>query len=533
MTNPELESDPEAEVLRPERLVSWWRGAAPLLLAAFLLFGVTASWSLGTPLDAAPDEPSHTVKAVAVAHGELVGDVGPVPIDRSLPGALTSVRIPSAYAQAANSNSTCYAFQPTVPASCQAPIPVDQAELVDATTTAGQYPPLYYWLVGLPSLVLPADVGVYVMRVASAAVTTAFFVWGLRALLSRGSRRITLWSVAVALTPMSVFLSGTINPNGLEIAAAFSVWGASLALFSGRSTARAWSLWLQLGMSAAVLVNIRPLSPLWAVVAIGVSAATADPAAIKTALRSRWAVPVIVAVVAATAVGISWTLRHGVLLTGTNLWPEYSDPTRAVLDIVGSSDSYYQQMIGNLGWLDAPSPPLTVVIWTIGLGALVALGLAAPWVRAKMALVVLVLGVGVAPIILQLPNAADAGLVWQGRYALPIAVGVPLIAGVVIGDPRASAGTLVWRLARMIVPFLGVADVAAFYWTMRRYSVGATGSLITDNPAWSSPLGYLPAVGIHAVLVAALCAMALLSTRGAAGRPSLPRLATSPQDAGR
>ena len=522
MTNPAFDSDAEpqtvTQVLRPERSGSWWRGAAPLLLAAFLLFGVTASWSLGVPLDASPDEPSHLVKAVAVALGELLGDVGPVPLDRSLPGAMTSVQIPSDYAQAAA--GTCFALQPDVPASCQATISADHAELVDASTAAGTYPPLYYWLVGLPSLVLPGGTGVYAMRLVSAAVTTAFFVWGLRALLSRGSRRITLWSVAVALTPMSLFLAGTINPNGLEIAAAFSVWGASLALFSGRSTATAWSLWLQLGFSAAVLVNIRALSPLWAAVAIGISAATASPLAIKTALRSRWAVPVIVVVVAATAVGMSWTLRHGVLLTGANLWPEYSDHTRAFLDIVGRSGDYYHQMIGNFGWLDTPAPPLTVVIWTIGLGALVALALAAPLLQARLTLVVLLLGVWAAPVFLQLPNAPNAGLVWQGRYALPIAIGVPLVAGLVIGDPRAGGGRLDLRLARMAVPFLAVAEVVAFYWTMRRYSVGNSGAFFTDRPEWSSPLGYLPAVGIHALLVSALCAMALVSTRGLRGQPA-------------
>jgi hypothetical protein len=521
--DPDVEAGPE----RPR-----WRGSAPPVLVALLLFGVIACWSLGTPLGASPDEPSHTVKAVAVARGEFFGDLGPVPVDRSLPGAITTVRIPFAYVRAAEGN--CYAFQPNVPASCQVPIPVDHTELVDATTAAGHYPPLYYLLVGLPSLVLPADIGVYAMRLMSAAITTLFFAWGMVALLSRGSRRMTLWSVAVGLTPMCLFLSGTINPNGLEIATAFSVWSASLALFSGRSNASARSLWLQLGISAAVLVNIRALSPLWAVVAIGVSALSADSSGIRAALRSRWAVPVLGAIAVTTAVGLSWTVRHGALLTGKDLWPEYNDRLLAIRDIIGSTSSQYLQMVGNMGWLDAASPPLTVVSWTVALGALTALAFAAARMRrAKLALVVLLLGVYFGPMILELPAAADAGLVWQGRYTLPIAVGVPLLAGVVVGDRRVGANPLVMRLARMMVPFIGLANVAAFYWTMRRYSVGATGALITGQPDWSSPLGYLPAIAIYATLVAALCILALRSTVPDTHHQPGPNPSPLPLDAGR
>ena len=485
----------------------------PPVLVALLLFGVIACWSLGTPLGASPDEASHTVKAVAVAHGELFGDLGPVPVDRSLPGAMTTVRIPFSYDWVAKGN--CYAFWPDQTASCQRPIPDGHNdEVVDATTAAGHYPPLYYLLVGLPSLVLPADIGVYAMRLMSAAITTLFYAWGLVALLSRGSRRMTLWSVAVALTPMCLFLSGTINPNGLEIATAFSVWSASLALFSGRSNASARSLWLQLGISAAVLVNIRALSPLWMLVAIGVSVLSADSAGLRAAWRSRWAVPVTGAIAVTTAIGLSWTMRYGTLLTGKNLWPEYNDRLMAIRDIIASTSPQYLQMIGNLGWLDTPSPPLTVVSWTVALISLTALALAAARMRrAKLALVVLLLGVFFGPMILELPAAADAGLVWQGRYTLPIAIGVPLLAGVIVGHRRAGLNPVLLLPARMMVPLLGLANVAAFYATMRRYSVGATGELGIGQLDWSSPIGYLSAVGIYAVLVAVLCALALRSTR--------------------
>ncbi|GAA2726131.1 DUF2142 domain-containing protein [Cellulomonas aerilata] len=504
------------------RAGSWGR-AAGLVLAWLLLFGLTATWSLGTPLSASPDEPAHTIKALAVARGQLSGDLGPVPVDWTVPGALTTVQIPSGYAAASD---TCYARQPDESAACQAPLRTDAGPLVDATTPAGQYPPLYYWLVGLPSLVLAPDRGMHAMRLVSAAAASLMIVWGLRALWGRGSPRIAAWSAAVALTPMSLFLAGTVNPNGLEIAAAFSLWAAGLALLSGRSTQPLGSRWLQVAVSAAVLVNIRALSALWAAVVLALCLLAADRGALRRAVGSRWAVPAVLVMVAASAVGVAWTVRHGALLHGEDIWPQYRDTGRALRDMLWGGETLYLQMIGNFGWFDTPSPPLTVYLWTGAVGAAGALALALPGaVRGRLALGVLVVGVCVGPMVAQLPSVEDTGLVWQGRYTLPVAVGVPLLAGALLTGARTEALTLARRLAGVLLPLLGVAHVLAFYWAMRRYGVGETRELLTEQPTWTSPLGYLPAVGLHAALVVALVALALVTSR----RSGTPQDSPEPQ----
>jgi hypothetical protein len=169
-------------------------------------------------------------------------------------------------------------------------------------------------------------------------------------------------------------------------------------------------------------------------------------------------------------------------------------------------------MIGDFGWLDAPSPPLTTVLWFVAAGALVLVGLAvAGRRRVTVALVLVVLAVLAAPVALQIPTAADTGIIWQGRYTLPAAVGVPMVAAVALTG--GGLDELVRRMARWVVPAVAVAHVAAFWWAMRRYSEGLAGRLITTSPHWSSPLGYLSAVALYAVLVAAVTAVAWASLR--------------------
>ena len=132
------------------------------------LFVMCALWAIATPAMSSPDEPSHTVKAVAVARGEFSGVQGPRPTTWTIPGALTTVQVPADYAVVGGLN--CYALMPEHDASCIPGLPSDHTTLVDAYTAAGHYPPLYYLLVGWPSRFLPADPGILAMQIGRAHV---------------------------------------------------------------------------------------------------------------------------------------------------------------------------------------------------------------------------------------------------------------------------------------------------------------------------------------------------------------------------
>ena len=102
--------------------------------------------------------------------------------------------------------------------------------LVRATTYVGLYPPLYYAIAGLPTLLWSSGSAIYLMRALSALV--AALLYGLTlAMIARWSRApLLLSALGLALTPLVVFLGGVVNPSTLEIAAAAATWTAGLLL---------------------------------------------------------------------------------------------------------------------------------------------------------------------------------------------------------------------------------------------------------------------------------------------------------------
>lgn len=508
--------------------------AAPWVLAAALAAVLSALWSLAVPLMASPDEPSHVIKAAAVARGQWSGELGPEPTDSSRPGAATVVQVPADYREAA-ALPNCFAFRSDQPASCQQDVAPAAGGLVDTETFAGQYPPLYYLVVGWPSLFLGAEAGTYAMRLVSAVVTALFLTWA----AYRAHREVGpvgLWGVVVAATPMVLFLGATVNPQALEIAAAISFWAATLTVAVAPRGPSTGAL-VQAAVSGAVLVNTRTSSPFWAVVVVAIALLAARRGRWREIVRhpaSRW-VGLTAAVSAATAVG--WVLTHPAQVTGGNLFPQYADRTFFLLETTGRGWGYFTNMVGDFGWLDAPAPPATVAAWLLAVGAVVVVALAVPaTVRARLALLGLVAVVAVAPVALQLPAAVNAGLIWQGRYALPIAVGVPLLAGVLAaaggrteplrtaphaGTPatdRTDPGVLdlLLRAARVTTLVVLVGHVLAFYWGSRRYSEGLDGQTLTVAPDWSSPVGFLPGVAVYALAATALAVLALRVLRSPA-----------------
>ena len=153
----------------------------------------------------------------------------------------------------------------------------------------------------------------------------------------------------------------------------------------------------------------------------------------KDALRRLWRLTsarIWAAVVAGcVAAQLSWI----VLADGLDLSvPIGFEPTLSNTDLaretVGRAGGFYLEMLGNLGWLDTTLPGLTYLLLTAALGALVLLAVAVgirPYVIAMLAAMAITV---VIPIVLEAWQYRGYGLYWQGRYTLPIAVGVPLLA---------------------------------------------------------------------------------------------------------
>ena len=99
-------------------------------------------WALASPLFSVPDENAHATKAIAQVRGELVGAA-------EAGKKYLVVDLPPGYHY--NHSAMCYLFVPTKSAHCA-------ASFGDGTGTAyfenwvGAYNPIYYYLVGWPSL---------------------------------------------------------------------------------------------------------------------------------------------------------------------------------------------------------------------------------------------------------------------------------------------------------------------------------------------------------------------------------------------
>src|SRR5438876_789286 len=176
-----------------------------------------------------------------------------------------------------------------------------------------------------------------------------------------------------------------------------------------------------------------------------------------------------------------------------------------VRETVGRAGGFYREMLGNLGWLDTTLPGLTYLLLTAALGALVLLAVAIgsrPYVIAMLAAMAITV---VTPIVLEAWQYRTYGLYWQGRYTLPIAVGVPLLAVFAL---QSETGRRV-LLRGWLVPALGgmlvVAHVLAFYQALRRWSVGANGPVFYWlHPDWTSVVPQFLLIAAYSVVFVAL-----------------------------
>lgn len=478
----------------PTKVTHPWLRFAALWACLSVLAGV---WGLALPLMASPDEQSHAVKAAAVVRGQLTGTEDPDRNPRIAPGRPTLVALPQTY-RSVDALAQCHAFRGNQTADCAPPLTGDPDRTVRVETFAGRYPPLYYALVGWPSLLSAGVPGLYGMRALSGVVAGLPLAAGLVLLLGTRAPRLALLGAGVALTPMAMSLFGVINPSALEIACAFCAWSALLAAVLHPDPALLGRRILIATAALAVMVNLRASAPLFGLLLVAGVVAVAPWPVLREVLRARvtWLAGAVglVAGLAATA----WVLAAGTLQGPVNRFPALADRSFAAREATGRSVDYLRQMVGVFGWLDAPAPGFTFAVWFTAVGALVVLALAgAGSRRTRVVVAAFVVVLVVLPIAVQLPGAQDSGLIWQGRYLLPLALGLPLLCALLLARDRpALAGEL--RLDVVLVPALLVAHVAALYWVLRRYAVGVGGDLLVVDSAWQPPLGVWPVLSLYA-----------------------------------
>jgi hypothetical protein len=407
-------------------------------------------------------------------------------------------------------------------------------------TTAGHYNPLYYALVGWPSLLAKGVHGMYLLRLASALLNSLLLAGAvtLAAAWRRGG--FLLAGLLTAATPMVLFLDGMVNPNSLEISSAVLAWVAALSLTLQPNPALLRRRVVTLVGAGTLLVNVRPLGYEWLAAILGTALfVAAGRGAVKAVLRSRTTWLGLAVASPALFFGMWWTLHNGdnaevPFVKGNAFVP-------AAHSTLNGMQWDLQCMVAVFGWLDTPAPMVTYDLW-ISVTVLLAL-VAVAFGRWRQSAAVLALGVAIVaiPVLAQGVEAKHIGLIWQGRYLLALAVGLPILAGAVLaaraGDMAETRpgeewiGLPTWLDRRFVLTLgtvLAFADFAAFFRALRRYLTGLNGHLLLTRVTWQPPETwllwtalYVLALGLSVALYAKLAdAHGLGLTGRGAPRPS-------------
>lgn len=487
-----------AERLTP-RQVFW--------LAFGVLFVLMSAWAFYVPAMSAADEPAHMWKAVATVRGQVVN-----------PEILGTreVLIPEMYGD--SDDFMCNAFHPELPTSICDVSKVFKQETPDGThrlvSPAALYNPLYYGIVGWPSLLPDNLINIYLMRLISATISALFFALGFRALRQAEIPALGMIAATAVVTPSAVFLCSVINPQALEISAAFALWCQLLLVIRRPDpTLLGRRMWL-LAFITVMFANSRGLSPFFlALIVIGCVAL--QPwrftwRVIKD--RHSW-LPIMVAFVGAVAAS-AWVLVTNGLVGGggPDAAPELT--FRYVFKgTLYSSDTYIQQIVGTFGWMDTAMPMWWVIMFSVAfVASMMLLWTVGSWRERIVALGTGLVFCVLVPAVLHGREARVIGWMWQGRYIFPVLIGLPVLVAYVLQARLAQRRIPIGRRLLLSWALLFVVThVAGLIITMHRYINGIYGSwrYITKD-SWLPPV---PLWGAGVAMVLFAVGMVILLVR--------------------
>ncbi|MFF2273361.1 DUF2142 domain-containing protein [Agromyces sp. NPDC058136] len=495
---------------------------APTFWIAFAIFGTLAIlWSLASPVFSVPDENAHATKAVAQVRGQVIG--------YTVPGVKhIVVDLPEGFEY--DTNILCFATQPTRSAECGGAEFGAGVGTSTFNTWVGAYNPIYYYLVGWPSLFTDGNAAVYAMRIASSLLGALMLAAAFQVSVAGKRARWMPLALAFVAAPMNLYLLGSVNPNGAELGSAILLWAALLRLletFDRRApsgvddegaTLPRWYLWAMVTVASVILVNARALGPLWLVVIVGLCFIASGWPAVRGLFTNGRSYIWLSAIALGGLFSLGWTLSGGSLSNQA----EPSDAPlvgatflQGFLYTVRMTPHFLQQAIGYFGWLDTPLPVAAYWLFVAAFGVLLLLVFAAARRRSMLVLGSVLLAAFLVPALVQGYSVGQTGIIWQGRYALFLYIGIAIVAGWLLSRDAPRIGFLARRMTWVAAGLLALYGVVAFTHVMVRYVVGEGAALSTmfSAPQWQPPLGWLTLVIAYAVASLALLAFVGLTAR--------------------
>lgn len=482
-------------------------------LAFVVVLTLSLAWSVASPLMSVPDEPAHLVKAGAVARGEFRGPDRTTPVGGQGEATRTFVALPRTFDEL--SLLTCTAFHPEITADC-APRIEPTTEIKVTPTAVGRYPPVYYLLVGAPTRLADIQVAAYLARALSAAVAAALVALGVASLWVSTRSWWIVVGAALAMTPLVPWLFGSVNSSALEIAAAFAAWGTVLPLLDGgdRLVGRESGEAVRAGaaVSLGLLAWARPASLVFVVAIVAVVAvAVTTRDRLDDLASDRGARRGLAALALVLGGALAWMVLARPL--GSLLGSPIPDLTTmdAARESLGRTGDRLVELVGLFGWRETPLPLPLARAWLGAIGALAAVALVVGRWRERAALLGLILGVVALPVVYEARSAPDLGFIWQGRYTVPLMLGVPLLSGYVLARSRVRGSAIAWAAAVTSVAATGLAHVWVLLFVLSRYEFGLGGAGVlaplTRTSPWTPPVpAWLLVLSVLTATVIALLA---------------------------
>lgn len=427
------------------------------------LFLMTVAWSFIIPIKGQADEPAHAIQAAAVVRGQFIVEGHPDVHRFGFKYNRHDVEVPREFKNV-EENTACFVFFPEAPEKCAKPVPTSDGKTGIASTTAANYPPLYYMAVGWPTLFLEGAPSWYAMRFLSALICTGFTALGIAALARKCGTRYAL-ACTVGLTPTCLAFFAAINPQGPEIAMCFALAGFLIPVAVGhRPSDRSL---IGAGVIVALIALSRPTAALWALGIVGMIGLLIRLEAWKSLMRRR-AMWICLGLSAAGCVGaLVW---NHVARPSDSVFG-WAEKDADLFEMIGKLQQRFVQPIwdgafGYFGWSDNPVPGWLHVTSIVVCIVFVVVTLALARWRERLAVTLGILFVPLSTIALQYAVLRTAGMMWQGRYNLPFVVALVALAVLPIARRWGTPANAF---------FFAVASVAMFGWAFRvswRYSLG-------------------------------------------------------------
>jgi hypothetical protein len=446
-----------------------------------------AAWILTMPAFRGSDEFDHVYQAAAVARGQW-STHDPAPHGRG--GIVT---VPKSIVRAAS--PVCRYYRYVKHDNCF-PIRSVGHGNVEVATAAGAYNPAYYVLVGGVTRVFHGAAVDFAMRAVSALLCALLVAWAAAVTARWATTAWPLVTLSIGLTPILVYSTAIAAPNGLSYASAVLIWASLLGL-SRSETGGRW-LAVPLVVGSVALVATHTTGAMWLAL-VGLVAVTLRPLRDWTRLvRSQWATwaPAAGVVLTATALCVAWIQLNHTNALGTEVSESGPFPY-AELPLFHAL--WTLQGIGAFPMRNDPAPIPVYVIWAVPLGAALVALFRKGRRRERVAGATTLLLLAVVPTILTVVSYRTEALAWQGRYSLPLLLGITSLAGLAMdrrgGEPAQATVRLLFALLTTAM------TISTVYVGLHEVSHGPTDPVVAGVPGGFVLVGVLTVLGSLAPLL--------------------------------